>query len=47
MAELQGHPAVKEGATVEVVGVFQQVKRVDRYTFYDEVEAQTVRPIRK
>lgn len=40
-----GHPAVKEGGSVEVVGVFQQVKRVGRYSFYNEVEAQTVRPL--
>ncbi len=34
-----GHPEVKVGASVEVVGVFQQVKRVGRYTFYNEVDA--------
>jgi hypothetical protein len=37
---------VKDGSSVEVVGVFQQVKRVPpSYTFYNEVEAQTVRPL--
>ncbi len=41
----RGHPTMKEGDPVEVVGVFQQVKRVGRSTFYNEVEAQTVRPL--
>jgi len=27
--------------------VFRQVKRAGRYTFYNEVEAQTGRPLRK
>jgi hypothetical protein len=40
-----GHPNLKQGEPVEVVGVFQQVKRVGRATFYNEVEAQTVRPL--
>jgi hypothetical protein len=40
-----GHPEVREGVSVEVVGVFQQTKRAGRYTFYNEVEAQTVRPL--
>jgi hypothetical protein len=40
-----GHPAIRDGLSVEVVGVFQQTKRVGRYTFYNEVEAQTVRPL--
>jgi hypothetical protein len=40
-----GHPAIKEGTAIEVIGVFQQVKRVGRYTFHNEVEAQTVRPL--
>ena len=39
-----GHPALKDGDRVEVEGVFQQVRHVGRYTFYDEVEAQSVRP---
>ena len=39
------HPAVKDGGSVEVAGVFHQVKRVGRYTFYNEVEAQSVRPL--
>src|SRR5713101_3101067 len=41
-----GHPPLKDGDIVEVVGVFQQVRHVGRYTFYNEVEAQSVRPAR-
>ena len=40
-----GHPGLKDGQPVEVVGVFQRVKRVGRYTFYNEVEARSVRPL--
>lgn len=40
-----GHPEIQNGSTVEIVGVFQQVKPVGRYTFYNEVEAETVRPL--
>jgi hypothetical protein len=40
-----GHPEIKDGTSVEVVGVFQQVRRVGRYTFYNEIEAQSVRPL--
>ncbi|MFI5342441.1 MAG: hypothetical protein ACHQ7N_21730 [Candidatus Methylomirabilales bacterium] len=40
-----GHPEIREGVSVEVVGVFQQIKKVGRNTFYNEVEAQTVRPL--
>ena len=40
-----GHPGFKDGQSVEVVGVFQRVKRVGRYTFYNEVEAQSVRSL--
>jgi len=41
-----GHPAITEGAPVEVTGVFQRVKRVGRYTFYDEIEASSVKRVR-
>src|SRR6478736_4064270 len=40
-----GHPGTKAGDLVQVTGVFQQVKRVRQYTFYNEVEAQSVTPI--
>lgn len=41
-----GHPALANSDRVEVVGVFQQVRHVGRYTFYNEVEAQSVSPAR-
>jgi len=37
-----GHPGIKVGDCVEVKGVYQQVKHVGQYTFYNEVEAQNV-----
>ena len=40
-----GHPGTKAGDLVQVTGVFQQVKRVRQYTFYNEIEAQNVTPI--
>ena len=40
-----GHPVTRAGDLVQVTGVFQQVKRVRQYTFYNEVEAQSVTPI--
>ncbi len=40
-----GHPDVKEGTSVEVVGAFQRVTRVGRHNVYNEVQAETVRPI--
>ncbi len=38
-----GHPGIKSGDWVEVIGVFQQIRRVGRYTFYNEVDAHSVR----
>ena len=40
-----GHPGIKAGDLVQVTGVFQQVKRVRQYTFYNEIEAQSVTPV--
>jgi hypothetical protein len=40
-----GHPVTKAGDLVQVTGVFQQVKRVRQYTFYNEIEAQSITPI--
>ena len=40
-----GHPGTKAGDLVQVTGVFQQAKRVRQYTFYNEIEAQSVTPI--
>jgi hypothetical protein len=37
-----GHPVTKTGDSVQVTGVFQQVKRVRQYTFYNEIEAQSI-----
>jgi hypothetical protein len=39
---MQGHPNTKTGDRVEVIGVFQTVKHVGRYTFYNEIEAQSI-----
>ncbi len=39
-----GHPSTRNGDRVEVTGVSQQVKRVGRYTFYNEIEAQSIKP---
>jgi hypothetical protein len=39
-----GHPSIMNGDPAEVTGVFQQVRRVGRYTFYNEIDAQSVRP---
>ena len=38
------HPGTKNSDRVEVTGVFQKVKRVGQYTFYNEIEAQSVGP---
>jgi hypothetical protein len=38
-----GHPNIEEGQKVTVRGTYQKVRRVGRYTFYDEVEAQEIR----
>jgi len=38
-----GHPKIEEGQKVTVAGTYQKVKRVGRYTFYNEVEAKEIR----
>jgi|SRR6516162_5273833 hypothetical protein len=41
-----GHPGIENGDCVEVTGVFHHVWHVPpNYTFYDEIEAQSVTPI--
>jgi hypothetical protein len=40
----QGHAATANGDRVEVIGVFQTVKHVGPYTFYNEIEAQSITP---
>jgi hypothetical protein len=38
-----GHPAITEGQKVTVTGIYQKVKKVGRYTFYNEVEAKAIK----
>jgi hypothetical protein len=38
-----GRPAVSNGGTAEVQGTFSAVHRVGRYTFYNEIEAVSVK----
>jgi len=33
------HPKIKEGQKVKVLGIYRKVKKVGRYTFYNEIEA--------
>jgi RecJ-like exonuclease len=37
-----GHPDIMNGDPVQVIGVFQQVRRVGQYTFYNEIEARSI-----
>jgi hypothetical protein len=37
-----GHIGLKDGLRVRVSGVFQRVKRVGRYTFYNEISAYKI-----
>lgn len=39
-----GHPNIMTGDPVQVTGVFEQVRHVGRYTFYNEIDAQSVKP---
>ena len=38
-----GHPMIKDGQKITVTDIFQKVKRVGRYTFYNEVEAKDIK----
>jgi DNA polymerase III alpha subunit len=38
-----GHSKVKEGQKVKVIGTYRKVKKVGRYTFYNEIEATEVK----
>ena len=38
-----GNPGIKEGQNVSISGIYQKVKRVGNYTFYNEVEAKTIK----
>jgi hypothetical protein len=37
-----GHQGLRDGLRVRVTGVFQKVRRVGRYVFYNEIEAQRI-----
>jgi len=34
-----GHPCIDNGDRVKVIGIYQKVKRVGRYRFYNEIDA--------
>ena len=38
-----GHPKVTDEQRVTAMGVYHRVKRVDRNTFYNEIEAKDIR----
>ncbi len=38
-----GHPPISDGQKVTVRGIFQKVKRVGKYTFYNEIEAKDIK----
>src|SRR5262249_30927645 len=38
-----GHPGTRDANRVEVTGIFQRVRHVGRYTFYNEIEAKNIR----
>ena len=38
-----GHPPITDGQKVTVIGIYQKVKKVGRYTFYNEVEAKDIK----
>lgn len=40
-----GSPEIREGARVEVEGIFLKVKRVGRHTFQNQVDARRIRPL--
>jgi hypothetical protein len=44
MVYTRGHPTMSSGDRVEVIGIFQTVKHVGPYTFYNEIEAQGITP---
>lgn len=37
-----GHSKIKEGQKVQVAGIYRKVKRVGRYSFYNEIEAVNI-----
>ncbi len=42
-----GHQGLSNGQKVRVQGIYQRVKRVGRYTFYNEIEAWRIQILRQ
>jgi hypothetical protein len=40
---LWGHQNLKAGQKVKVIGLYKKVKKVGRYTFYNEIEASEIK----
>ena len=38
-----GHLPIRDGQKVTVTGIYQKVKKVGKYTFYNEVEARDIK----
>ena len=38
-----GHPPILDGQKVTVTGIYQKVKKVGKYTFYNEIEAKAIK----
>lgn len=38
-----GHPPISDGQKVTVTGIYQKVKKVGKYTFYNEIEAKEIK----
>ena len=38
-----GHSKIKEGRKVKVLGIYRKIKKMGRYTFYNEIEAIEVK----
>ena len=38
-----GHPTISDGQKITVTGIFQKVKKVGKYTFYNEIEAKDIK----
>jgi len=38
-----GNPKIRDGQKVTVSGIFQKIKKVGKYTFYNEIEASSIK----
>jgi DNA polymerase III alpha subunit len=38
-----GHPKITDGQRITITGIYQKVKKVGRYTFYNEIEAKDIK----